>query len=304
MIDFNLKVFLAVAKTNSFTKASEITNISQPAVTHQIKNLENMFKTRLFNRMGNKIFLTESGHILLKYASEIEQLYREAEQEILNTSDRVAGDIVFGATSLLGTYFLPKILGGFIKAYPDTNLSMLMGNSREIIQYLRNRVVELAIVSEPLKQKDLMCILFYHDYLTIIVYPTHPWCQECEIRLEDLFRENFVSREPGSGTREVYTEALEGACKGSQLRTVIALGNTEAIKMAVMGQMGFSIVSRLACQHEIDQGLLREVAVKDLHMTRDFFLVFVSERNMSVAAKKLKEYLIAKRRLDHTLEMS
>jgi DNA-binding transcriptional LysR family regulator len=111
VFDFYLKVFISVAKMNSFTRAAEFLNLSQPAVTHQIKNLENRFKTKLFNRDQNKIYLTKSGQVLLKYAENIDLLYQKAMQEILKINNQVVGDIHLGAVSLLGNTFCQGFLG-------------------------------------------------------------------------------------------------------------------------------------------------------------------------------------------------
>ena len=300
MFDFCLKVFISVAKMNSFTRAAEFLNLSQPAVTHQIKNLESMFKTKLFNRDQNKIYLTKSGKILLNYAENINLLYQKAMQEILEMTNQVAGDVHIGAASLLGKYLLPRILGNFKKTYPDVNLSMLVGNSKEILEFLENGIIELAIMSEPIASKNLIAFPFYKDHLTVVVYPSHPWCKKKEITLAELYKEDFISREIGSGTREVCLKSLEALCKGEKLKTVMVLGSTEAIKMAVIGEMGFSIISRLATQSEVGLGLLKEIRLKNVNMKRDFFVVYKSEENLSIPALKLKEYLKSKKRkLDH-----
>jgi DNA-binding transcriptional LysR family regulator len=295
MIDFNLKVFLAVAKMSSFTRAAEFLNVSQPAVTHQIKNLETMLRTKLFNRCQNKIFLTKSGNILLKYADDINLLYQNAMKEIQEANNRVAGDAHIGAASLLGKYLLPRIIGEFKKTFPEVNISMLVGNSKEILEYLKNDVIELAIVSEPIPLKNLIAFSLYSDHLTIIVDPDHSWSRKKEISPTDLFNEDFISREVGSGTREVYLKSLEAYLKGNQLKTVMVLGNTEAVKMAVIGKLGFSIVSRLAARSEVELGLLKEVRIKNVNMSRDFIVVFKSEENLSVPALRLKEYLMSKK---------
>lgn len=295
MTDFNLKVFLAVAKMNSFTRAAAVLNLSQPAVTHQIKNLETILRTRLFNRCQNKISLTKSGKILLRYAEEINLLYQNALKEIQEANNRVAGDAHIGAASLLGKYLLPRAIGEFKKTYSEVNISMLVGNSKEILEYLQNDVIELAIVSEPIPFKNLITFPLYSDHLTIIVDPDHSWLRKKEISPSDLFNEDFISREVGSGTREVYLKSLKAHLKGKQLKTVMVLGNTEAVKMAVMGKMGFSIVSGLATRSEVELGLLKEVRIKNVNMSRDFFVVFKSEENLSVPALRLKEYLKSKK---------
>lgn len=296
MIDFNLKVFLAVTKMSSFTRAAEFLNLSQPAVTHQIKNLETMLRTKLFNRSHNKISLTKSGKILLKYAEEMNILYQNAMKEIQEANNRVAGDVHIGAASLLGKYLLPRVIGEFKKTYSEVNISMLAGNSKEIIEYLQNDVIELAVVSEPIPFKNLIAFPLYSDNLIIIVDTDHPWSRKKEISPTDLFDEDFISREVGSGTREVYLKSLEAHLQGNQLKTVMVLGNTESVKMAVIGKMGFSIVSRLAARSEVELGLLKEVRIRNVNMSRDFFVVYKSEENLSVPALRLKEYLKSKKR--------
>ena len=296
MIDFNLKVFLVVAKTSSFTRAAEFLNLSQPAVTHQIKNLETLLRTKLFHRTQNKIFLTKSGNILLKYADDINHLYQSAMKEIQEVDNRVAGDAHIGAASLLGKYLLPRIIGEFKKNFPEVHISMLAGNSKEILEYLKNDVIELAIVSEPIPSKNLSAFSLYSDDLIVIVAPDHPWSRKKEISPIDLLNEDFISRELGSGTREVYIKSLKAYLKGNPLKTVMVLGNTESVKMAVIGKMGFSIVSRLAARSEVELGLLKEVRIKNVNMSRDFFVVFKSEENLSVPALRLKEYLKSKKR--------
>ena len=296
MNDFSLKVFITVSKLNSFTRAAEFLNLSQPAVTHQIKNLENLFKTRLFNRVQNRMELTKSGQIFLKHAENIDSLYQKATQEIHEITNQVAGDIHLGAASLLGKYLLPRILGSFKKIYPHVNLSMLVGNSKEILGFLENGVIELAIVSEPIPSKNLVVFPFYRDQLTVVVYPSHPWCRKKEVTLRDLCGEGFISRETGSGTREFCLQSL-GLPRTGELKPVMVLGSSEAIKMAVVGEMGFSILSRLAIRSEVELGLLKEVRLKNVDMARDFFVVFKSEKNLSLPALKLKEYLKEKKDL-------
>lgn len=118
MMDFTLKVFLTVARMNSFTKAAEVVNFSQPAVTHQIKNLESLLKAKLFNRDRNRIELTNAGKIFLRYSEEINLLYQKAIVEIHEITNQMAGDIHLGAASLMGKYLLPRILGNFKKCIP------------------------------------------------------------------------------------------------------------------------------------------------------------------------------------------
>jgi len=299
MMDFTLKVFLTVARMNSFTKAAEVVNLSQPAVTHQIKNLESLLKARLFNRHQNRIELTNAGKIFLRYSEEINLLYQKAIGEIHEITNQMAGDIHLGAASLMGKYLLPRILGNFKKMYPKVNLSMLVGNSKEVLGFLEKGVIELAIVSEPIPSKNLVAFPFYRDQLTTVVYPSHPWCKKEAITVDELCGEDFISREIGSGTREFFHKSLGLPCKWEDLKPVMVLGSSEAVKMAVIGEMGFSILSRLAIRSEVELGLLKEVRLKDVGLIRNFFVVYKSEEHLELPSLKLKEYLKSKTDLDH-----
>lgn len=299
MMDFTIKVFLAVARMNSFTRAAESVNLSQPAVTHQIKNLESLLKARLFNRDQNRVELTNAGKIFLRYSEEINLLYQKAMGEIHEITNQVAGDIQLGAASLMGKYLLPRILGNFKKMYPKVNLSMLVGNSKEVLGFLEKGVIELAIVSEPIPSRNFVAVPFYRDHLTTVVYPSHPWSKKKAITVEELCGEDFISREMGSGTREFFLKSLDLPFKGEDLKTVMVLGSSEAVKMAVIGEMGFSILSRLAIRSEVELGLLKEVRLKDVGMIRNFFVVYKSEEYLSLPSLKLKEYLKNKADLDH-----
>ena len=214
-------------------------------------------------------------------------------------TNQMAGDIQLGAALIMGKYLLPRIFGNFKKMYPKVNLSMLVGNSKEVLEFLEKGVVELAIVSEPIPLKNVVAFPFYRDHLTIVVYPSHPWCKKEAITLDELCEEDFISREIGSGTREFFEKALDLPCKRKALKPVMVLGSSEAIKMAVIGEMGFSILSRLAIRSEVELGLLKEIRLKDVGLIRDFFVVYKSEEQLSPPSLKLKEYLKSLADLDH-----
>jgi len=295
MIDYYLRVFLAVARTCSFTKAAQSLNITQPAVTHQIRNLEEMFKAKLFLRQRNKITLTKAGEILYRYSEEIGRLYRQAKNEMTGLTGNVYGDMPFGVGALLGIYLIPLIMGGFKKIFPDVNLHMQVVNSRESLQLLMDDIIELVIASEPFPQRGFVVIPFYEENLTVIVPPDHPWCAEKEILAERIFDEDFLIREPGSGTREIYTHVLQKLFPDRHLKIAMVLGSTEAIKRGVIGKMGISIVSPLAFRIEEKQGLLRKIDLKGVNIKRRFNIVHRTEENLSVQTLKWKEYLIRER---------
>ena len=195
-------------------------------------------------------------------------------------------------------------MGGFKRKYQDVDIYMQVGNSREIVQSLQDDIIELAIVSQPIPERGFVTIPFYEEDLTVIVPPEHPWCLEPEISPERIFEEDFLLREPGSGTREVYTKTLQKLYPNRHLKVTMVLGSTEAIKRGVMGKMGISIVSPLACQIEAKQGLLRRVDLKGLKIKRRFDIVYRSEENLSIQTVKWKEYLLRERDKDFQLPFS
>jgi DNA-binding transcriptional LysR family regulator len=213
----------------------------------------------------------------------------------------VSGNVHFGVGALVGIYLLPMIVGGFRKCYPGVNLSMQVGNSREVLRCLRDGILELGIVSEPIPENRYVTLPFYQDDLTLIVPPDHPWCREKEVDAECIFEEDFIIREPGSGTRAVYTGVLKDRYPRKKLKVAMVLGSTEAIKRGVIGRMGISIVSPLACRLETEQGLLKKIAVRGVNMKRNFDIVYRSEDDLSIQAVKWKEYLLKQR--DNNFEL-
>jgi DNA-binding transcriptional LysR family regulator len=181
---------------------------------------------------------------------------------------------------------------------------MQVGNSREIVRSLLDGIIELAIVSEPVPERGFVNIPFYQENLTLIVPPDHPWCREKEIDPERIFEEDFLLREPGSGTREIYTKALQQLYPNKHFKVAMVLGSTEAIKRGVIGKMGISIVSPLACHIEVKQGLLRKIDIKGLKIKRRFDIVYRSEENLSIQTVKWKEYLLKERDEDFRLAFS
>jgi DNA-binding transcriptional LysR family regulator len=285
-MDSRLKIFYTTAQLKSFTKAAQVLNLTQPAVTFQIKNLEDELKTRLFDRDANRITLTHTGKILLHHAEKILREYEKAKEEIAKISGKLGGDIRIGIASVLGKYFLPKLIGYFKQEYPNVEIIMLVGNSGKLIQDLRQHAVDLIIVSEPVSAQHFVVKPFVEDELVVIVNPKHKWAQRSMIEVEDLLKENIVIREEGSGTREVLKNFLSSkSISFKSLQTVMTMGGSEALKSAVESGIGYGIVSNIAVRSEIESGLLKQIKIRGEYLKRSFLVVY--------SAKQYNKHLIS-----------
>lgn len=294
-MDFRLKIFHTVAQVKSFTKAAGILNLTQPAITFQIKNLEEEFSTRFFNRDQNRITLTDTGRILFRYAEIILDEYEKASDEIARITGMLSGEIRIGVASLLGKYLLPKLMGVFKQRYPDINTIMLVGDSADLIQKIQEHTVDLVIVSEPFSLKNFVVKPFIDDEIIVIVNPEHKWAHRTQIEVEDFLKEPFIAREYGSGLREVFRNFLSSKnINPKNLRIVMRLGSSEALKSAVESGVGYSIISNMAVKREMELGLLKQVPVRGMHLERKFLIVYPIKQYRKHLTDVFMEFMLSK----------
>ena len=274
-MESRLKIFYTVAQLKSFTRAAQVLNLTQPAITFQIKNLEDHFRTRLFYRDANKISLTPSGKVLYEHAEKILDAYEKATKEIARVSGKLRGEIRIGIASLLGKYLMPKLIGHFKSEHPLIEIIMLVGNSGKLVQELKEHALDLVIVSEPVSDQHFVVRPFLDDELVSIINPSHKWADRDFIDVEDLLTESFIDREKGSGTREVFKNFLSTRnISIKNLNGIMTLGGSEAVKSAVESGVAYGIVSKMAVRREIEMGLLKQVKIKDVVLKRKFLIVY------------------------------
>lgn len=274
-MESRLKIFYTVAQLKSFTKAAQVLNLTQPAITFQIKNLEDHFQTRLFYRDANKISLTPSGKVFFRHVKNILDEYETAKKEIAKVSGKIRGEIRIGIASLLGKYLLPKLIGHFKNEHSLIEISMLVGNSGKLIQELKEHALDLVIVSEPISAQHFIVRPFLDDELVVIINPHHKWAQREFIEMDDLLTESFIDREEGSGTREVFKNFLSTRnISLKNLNIILTMGGSEAVKSAVESGVAYGIVSNMAVSREIKMGLLKQVKIKDVVLKRKFLIVY------------------------------
>lgn len=290
MADRRLQVFYTVAKLLSFTKAAETLHMTQPAVTFQVRQLEEHFNTRLFDRTHNRVTLTEAGRKSYEYAEEIFELYAEMENSVKKLTGDVSGILTLGASTTIAEYMLPDLLSGFTKEYPDIQLRLKVSNTEGIVSMIENSMIDLGIVEGPVTNRNLLVEICRVDDLVVIVPTEHELAKYQSITMDKLMRYPFVSREEGSGTRDVIMEYVTrmGLDKNN-LNICLELGSPESIKGAVEAGMGVSIVSNATIQKEMKLNLLNNVNL-DPPLERSFSFVRQRQKFRLHAMEELLEY--------------
>ena len=278
MADRRLQVFHTVARLLSFTKAAETLHMTQPAVTFQIRQLEEYFNTRLFDRTHNKINLTAAGERVFQYADKIISLYSEMENNVREITGDVSGILIIGASTTIAEYVLPQFLGEFKERHPNINLRLRVSNSLGIVHMVEDNSVDVGIVESPITNKNLAVEVCWHDKLVFISLPNHPLAKKSSITGQDLIGLSFVAREEGSGTREFISEYL--AKSNMQLHDLdmsLEVGNPEAVKSAVEAGLGVSIVSQATVIKELRLGTLIALPLEP-PLERPFSIVFQRQK--------------------------
>lgn len=274
MDDHRLKVFCTVAETKSFSKASEIIHLTQPAVSLQIQALEEIYDTKLFDRSSSTVSLTPAGEILYAYAKQILGLYAQAEREIANLTGLIKGSIRIGASTTIANYLLPSVISDFKKINKKVRVHLLIGNTKRIVDHLNNGIINFGLVEGDVSKYKLKVEKVLKDELVVIVPAGHPFSNRKSISVNELLNEPFILREEGSGTRQVIEKYLSiHGIAISDLNITAILGGTEAIKEAVEDGTGISIVSKWAVRREVSRGTLKMLPLKEERLTRDFSLI-------------------------------
>jgi len=278
MADRRLQVFHTVARLLSFTKAAETLHMTQPAVTFQIRQLEEYFNTRLFDRTHNKISLTAAGQRVYEYAERILQLYAEMENSVREMTGDVSGILIIGASTTIAEYMLPSLLGEFKNLHPNINLRLRVSNSVGVVHMVEDNSVDVGIVESPISNKNLAVEVCWHDELVFICPPQHPLAKKTAITMKDFIDEPFVCREEGSGTREFILEYMDKNKMTLQdLNLNVEVGTPEAVKSAVEAGLGISIVSQATIAKELRLATLAARPL-DPPLKRPFSIVYQRQK--------------------------
>lgn len=290
MADRRLQVFHAVARQLSFTKAAEALFMTQPAVTFQIKQLEEHFNTRLFDRGHGRIALTPAGDVVLDYAERILGLSAELDTRVKELTGEVAGALLIGASMTIAEFLLPKVLGEFRARHPKVLPRLIVANSETVESRVAEHTLDLGFIEAPSHLPALVSDFCADDELLVLCAPGHPLAQLPVVKPAQLLGHAFISREQGSGTRAVTDTYFQsaGIAPGS-LDTVMELGSPEAIKGLVSTGLGFAIMSRSTVAKEIRLGQLAAMPLEPSLM-RKLSVVYPKERFRSRLANTFIEF--------------
>ena len=267
-----LRIFASVYRNRSFTKASEVLHISQPTISEHIKNLENSLNCSLFDRMGRSIIPTSEGDILYPRALQLLDELEQIEKEITAAGTGVRGLLVIGASTIPGTYILPRLAYSFKEQYPDIEFQIPIEDSSRITSLILQHELLCGIVGARIPSDKLLYEPLIEDELVMVAAKKFP--VKKAISLKELTTLPFLQRETGSGTRQTFESFLKKSNTSSEALNVVAtLGSTGAVKQAVKEGLGVSVISRIAVQEEIHNKILREISIRNLKMKRKFYLV-------------------------------
>ncbi|HED36153.1 MAG TPA: LysR family transcriptional regulator [Gammaproteobacteria bacterium] len=289
MADRRLKVFHTVARLLNFTKAADALHMTQPAVTFQIRQLEEYFNTRLFDRTHNRVSLTEAGQRIYEFSGRIFELYDEMEHSIREMTGDVSGVVTLGASTTIAEYMLPFLLGDFKRNNPDVNIRLKVSNTDGIVSMVENNIIDLGIVEASVSNKNLQVDVCRMDQLVAIMPPSHPLAGFSALTPQQLVSHPFICREEGSGTREVIGEYLSDLGIKEEPDVCLELGSPEAIKGAVEAGMGISIMSFSTVQKEIKLGTLVTTPLEP-PLTRPFSFVHQRHKFKARAMEELLEF--------------
>jgi LysR family transcriptional regulator, transcriptional activator of the cysJI operon len=290
---FRIRVFRTVAQHLNFSRAAEELLLTQPAVTQQIKALEDEFGVPLFDRGGGHIALTPGGRALLPFAEKMRLLSDEAIAAVAGAYGEQAGELALGASQTIAQYLLPKLVAGFRHTNPKVRITVRSGNTDEVLETLLAREIQLALIEGPEQRKDVHVEPFMEDHIVLVVPASHDWANR-EIQLADLKDEPLLVREFGSGSRRVVEQALAGAgVKVKDLTISMELDSTEGLLNAVEAGLGVTFVSRWAVRNQISLATLKVARVRGLKLSRQFSMAYPAGPEPIGSVGAFRNFLLA-----------
>ncbi len=289
-----LDVFCKVVELKSFTKAAEAVRLSQPTVSDHIRNLEEEIGQQLLDRLGREVEPTPVGRLLYGYSIKILRLQQETLQALEQFNGNLGGNIIIGASTIPGTYILPRLISTFRDQFPAIKTVVHISGSRAIARKVMDGEYDLGLVGAIWNEKGLEWIPLFEDTLTLVVHPASSLVSEQPLVVDDLLKQPFILREPGSGTRKVIAQLLETkGYKETDLQEVAMLGSNEAVKEAVKAGLGISMLSSRSVAEELSRGTLMALAVEGISGERPFYLIRRRNRAMPPASAAFAEHLMA-----------
>ena len=284
-----LKVFESVARNLSFSRAAEDLHLTQPAVSMQIKQLEDNIDLPLFEQIGKKIYLTDAGRELYHYSRAISQQLADMELALDELKGLERGKLNISVVST-ANYFAPHLLAKFCHRYSGITVSLNVSNRETVLKHLADNVTDLAIMGQPPDGLDIATESFMENPLVVIAPPDHPLCSARRIPVKRLEQETFLVREPGSGTRSAMERFF--SAHHISINKGMETDTNEAIKQAVQAGMGLGIMSLHTAELELETERLKILDVQDFPIVRHWHIVHRKNKRLSSVAQAFREFLL------------
>lgn len=285
-----LKVFEAVARHNSFTRAAEELFLTQPTVSMQVKQLTKAVGMPLFDQVGKRLSLTQAGEELVKTCREVFENLDQFEMTVADLKGLKQGRLRV-AVITTAKYFVPRLLGPFCQRYPGIDISLQVTNHEYILNRLSENLDDLYVMSQLPENIEITCHQILENPLIVVAQAEHPLAQEKNIPLERLASEPFIMREPGSGTRKAVQSLFDE--QKILLKVRLDLGSNEAIKQAIAGGLGISVLSAHTLALEGPSSQLTILDVEQFPIERYWYAVYPNGKQLSIVARTFLEYLLA-----------
>ena len=279
---WQLNIFCKVVELKGFSNAGNAIHLSQPTISSHIKDLENHFECQLIDRLGKKVVPTKAGELLYRYARKLIALRDETEAAMAEFHGKIKGRLVIGGSTIPGGYILPKCIGAFTTVYPEVTISLVIGDTDQIIQDVLSGSPEFGIVGAKTSNKNIYQEKLIEDEMRLIVTSDHKWANEKHVSPDWIFKEPFIVRERGSGTlKSIKLSLKEKGYSSENLNIIAELGSTEAVIQGIKSKVGISILSTIAVAEELKAGTLKALTIKKLNLKRSFYLITHKQRSPS-----------------------
>lgn len=288
-----LEVFEAIAQHGSFTSAADELFLTQPTISQQMKQLTKAIGSPLFEQIGKRLYLTDAGREVLAVSQDISERFAQLEMTLADLRGLKQGHLRLAATTT-AKYFVPRLLGPFRHRHPGITISLQITNQQQILDRLAHNLDDLYFTGPPPEKLDISLRPVLENPLVVIAPRNHPLAQEKNISLERLVKESFILREPGSGTRTSVEHFF--AENRVEIRVEMEIGSNEAIKQAVVGGLGISILSRHSLALEGTKGPLIVLDVEGFPIYRHWYIIYPAGKQLSVVAQTFLEYVLSEGR--------
>ena len=276
----------------SFSKAAEAKFMTQSAISHRIKNLEDELGVKLLNRKAKTVTFTSAGRLFYDYARQILQLYKEMENDVYSLVHKVKGPLPIGASPTAAIYLLPQVFYSFSKNYPEVQIEVSVSNTESIIDSICDGIIDLGIIEGDTKKRTIHFEEIAEDEMVIIASDENPLSKKKPLTPQDLLSQPFIMPELGSGTRELVDDFLRAlGLKTENIHVSMTLGNPELLIRMVQSGLGISFVSKWSVFNAIKDGSIKVLYIGGKRLKRKFYLVSLHEEPSTLVAKKFREFL-------------